>query len=340
MLAARLSQKDALHFACAEARKWLGATSPNPPVGAVALDTNGNLIAVAAHHKAGEAHAEAALLNHCDVHNLTNRIHTMCVTLEPCNHQGRTPPCSEAIIAAGIKHVVIGARDPNPAASGGMERLRAAGIDVSLVDHPESLWLSHPFTHSVKSGLPLVTVKRAFDRNGSMIPPTGQKTFTSSASLKFAHLLRKKSDAIITGSGTILADAPAFTVRHVADYPGKRRFLAILDRRGRVSQSYIEAAKTRGLDVLIHRDLDECLHDLAAHKVRDVLVEAGPALSNSVLNHTSWSMDVTIRQGLSESNADQIDVRFAPGLSLPAPVATFQWDYVLPGEFTENHNDD
>jgi len=314
--------------ACHEARLWLGATSPNPAVGAVALDENGEILAVAAHHHAGQDHAEAALLKICREKNLLPHLHTMCITLEPCNHFGRTPPCSEAIIAAGVRRVVVGTRDPNPrVAGGGCERLLQAGIEVvEGVENEACRRLIHAFAHFSRTGTPFVTVKRAFDASGSMIPPVGQKTFTSRESLILAHRLRKKADAIVTGSGTILADTPLFNVRHVQDFANKRRILAILDRRGRISRNYIEQAAERGLDVIIYQSLDSCFSDLVNHGIRDVLVESGPILSQSILDSPYWTMRVDIYSG----SQDRVEVLFNSVDETPLDTSAFNLDSILP----------
>lgn len=316
-----------MQAAATEARKWLGATAPNPPVGAAALDANGQILAVAAHQKAGTAHAEAALLAHCREHHLLSRIHTMCVTLEPCNHHGRTPPCTEAIIAAGIKQVVIGAHDPNPhVKGGGIRRLQDAGIEViSGIAENECRQLIHAFSLHTQTGKPWVTVKRAFD-NGSMIPPPGQKTFTSAASLKLAHQLRKKAGALLTGSGTILIDNPLFNIRHVPDFLDKTRFLVILDRRGRVPSDYLKSAEERGLIPLIHNDLDDAFADLAQRGVQDILVEAGPAISDAVLNSNHWTMKVDIHKG----QPDKIESVFNQNTPIPFATQNFNWEFILP----------
>ena len=109
---------EAMKAAIARAEEFAGATSPNPPVGAVALDETGKIIASAAHERAGEPHAEAALISLCEAQGLLQRVHTLVVTLEPCNHQGRTGPCTEAILKSGIKRVAFGATDPNPKVAG------------------------------------------------------------------------------------------------------------------------------------------------------------------------------------------------------------------------------
>ena len=194
------------------------------------------------------------LIEYCRAQNLLDQVHTLCVTLEPCNHQGRTPPCTEAIIESGIRHVAVGTRDPNPhVKGGGIERLQQAGVDVVCgVNEEECKQLIAPFAYSVQTGKPWITIKRAFDAKGSPIPPPGQKTFTSPESLKLAHQLRKKSDAIMAGSGTILVDDPLFTVRYVPDHENKRRRLAIIDRRRRVPQNYLAEAAGRGLDATVY----------------------------------------------------------------------------------------
>ncbi|MDP9128700.1 MAG: bifunctional diaminohydroxyphosphoribosylaminopyrimidine deaminase/5-amino-6-(5-phosphoribosylamino)uracil reductase RibD [Pseudomonadota bacterium] len=320
---------EAMHSACAEARKWLGATSPNPAVGAAALDADGQLLAVTAHQKAGELHAEVSLIAQARARGILQNIHTLCLTLEPCNHQGRTPPCTRAIIEAGIKHVAVGTRDPNPhVKGGGLEFLRQAGIEVaSGINGDECQQLIHAFAFAIRTNKPWVTLKRAFDFTNSMVPPSGRKVFTSPGSLRFAHRLRKRSDAILTGSGTILADNPLFTVREIADYAGKRRFLAILDRRRRVSDHYVQVARQRGLDVLIYQDVEMAFSDLARRGARDVLVEAGVTLSQAILDRDLWSVNVDIYR---QEPHDRIETRFNARTAIPFDVKSFRWEHVLP----------
>ncbi|MDR3448137.1 MAG: bifunctional diaminohydroxyphosphoribosylaminopyrimidine deaminase/5-amino-6-(5-phosphoribosylamino)uracil reductase RibD [Alphaproteobacteria bacterium] len=312
--------------AAEEGRRWLGATSPNPPVGAAALDENGNILAVAAHKRAGEDHAEAALLKLCREQNSLARVHTLCVTLEPCNHHGRTPPCSEAIIEAGIRHVAIGVADPNPrVAGGGAARLREAGITVTEnIESDLCHRLIHAFEFHARAGRPFVTVKRAFDASGSMIPPAGQKTFSSPDQLTLAHRLRKKADAILTGSGTILADNPLFTVRNVPDFD-KNRVLGVFDRRNRVSQAWFDSAATRNLLPIRYFGLDEAFSDLQKRSVQDVLVETGPVLSESILESPFWTLLVDIHAG----EPDKLTYRFNPEANLPFNTNTLDIDSLL-----------
>lgn len=318
----------AMRAACAEARRWLGATTPNPAVGAAALDENGTLLAVAAHRRAGTDHAEVALLKLCHEQNILARVHTMCVTLEPCNHTGRTPPCSEAIINAGIRRVVVGVSDPNThVKGGGIAHLRAAGIEVvegAATDLCRAV--IHPFAHHARTGKPFVTVKRAFTIEGSMIPPVGQKTFTAPESLKLAHRLRKKADAIVTGSGTILADTPLFTVRHVEDFADKKRILAILDQRRRVPTAYLAQMTGLGFEPIVFDDLDSCLLTLEKRGIRDVLVESGPILSQSVLDSPLWCLRVDINRG----TPDTVHATLQPGVDFGFDINKIRLEALLP----------
>jgi diaminohydroxyphosphoribosylaminopyrimidine deaminase/5-amino-6-(5-phosphoribosylamino)uracil reductase len=315
---AAITEAFRLALGCAEA--FVGATAPNPPVGCAVLDAAGQVLACGAHARAGQAHAEAAALDACRRAGTFGRIHTLVVTLEPCNHTGRTPPCVDAILASPARAVWFGVRDPNAEVlGGGADRLSAAGLEVGALDalpHPDTADLARaarrliaPFRLWKQTGRPWLTVKQALDADGGMIPPPGRKTFTSQASLALAHRLRRRADAIITGSGCVLADDPAFTVRHVPDHFGKRRTLAILDRRGRVPAGYVEAARERGFEVLIRDDLADLLRELGTAGVMEALVEAGPTLLASVLEADLWDEHIVIHQGAIPGQPDTVDVR-------------------------------
>ena len=289
------------------ARRFEGATAPNPPVGCAIMNAKGDVIAISAHARAGEAHAEALAIATLKQEGRLNDIDTIVVTLEPCNHHGRTPPCCEAILATPAKRVVYGAADPNPfVAGGGNDRLRAAGLTVTLF-HGKREQLNRliaPFAKRMTKGLPFVTVKQAISRDGSMIPPAGQKTFTSQGSLVIAHALRRRADAILTGSGTILADNPQFTVRHMPDHEGKRRRLVIMDRRNRVPQSYVDQAVARGFDVSRAGNLETALREIAEAGCNEVLVEAGPTITGHVLSSPFWDEHVRVTQTEGEDKVD------------------------------------
>lgn len=304
--------ENAMRMAINAAEKFAGATAPNPPVGAIALDKSGKVLLGAAHQKAGLPHAEAKVLELAAKLGKLSNIHTLVVTLEPCNHHGKTPPCVDAILKnKNIRRVVIGSRDPNPkVAGGGLEALKKAGIEVvEGVLEDECDFLIRSFSKHSFTGRPYVTIKSALDVNGSMIPPAGAKTFTSKPSLIFAHELRKRADAIWTGSGTVLADKPEFTVRWVPDHEGKKRFLILSDRRKRVPQSWLDRAKENGFNVHQADSFEEGLDFLGKAGVLEVLVEAGPTLRDAWLKSGLWDEHVVISQG-NENEDDSINIHF------------------------------
>jgi diaminohydroxyphosphoribosylaminopyrimidine deaminase/5-amino-6-(5-phosphoribosylamino)uracil reductase len=310
---------EAFDRALCAAQGFVGATAPNPAVGCVLLDARGEVLACEAHRKAGEPHAEAAALAECRRGGLIERVHTALVTLEPCSHHGRTPPCVEALISSPVRQVWVGAMDPHPRAPGvGAARLSAGGVgvhEIADLPHPSAAALAAraarliaPFARWSRTGRPWVAVKIALTREGSMIPPPGRVTFTSAESLKLAHRWRRESDAILTGSGCVLADNPAFTVRHVPDHVAKRRRLAILDRRRRVGADYLRAAEARGFDVSVHEDVAGALDELGAAGVLQALVEAGPTLTTSILESGLWDESLTIRQGAKPCDPDVLEI--------------------------------
>jgi diaminohydroxyphosphoribosylaminopyrimidine deaminase/5-amino-6-(5-phosphoribosylamino)uracil reductase len=310
---------DGFRQALAAAEAFAGATAPNPPVGCAVLDAQGAVLACEAHQRAGGLHAEAAALAVCREAGLVDQVHTLIVTLEPCNHHGRTPPCVEAILASPAKAVWIGSRDPNPAVAGeGGARLARAGLDIAFagdLDHRDAVDLSRqaarliaPFATWSVHGRPWLTLKQALTADGGMVPPAGAKTFTSQTSLVLAHRLRRQADAIVTGSGTILADAPLFTVRRAPDPRQAPRRLAILDRRRRTPASYLDAARRRGFEVSLHDDIPALLADLAASGVLEALVECGPTLLDAFLAADLWDERVTIRQRLDPGESDTVEI--------------------------------
>lgn len=296
----------AFEAALKEASKFRGQTAPNPCVGAAALRSDGTLLCVRAHEQAGQPHAEANLLQDCEKAGVLQDIALMVVTLEPCNHQGRTPACTEAILRAGILWVIAGAADPNPqVAGGGMRKLAEAGVQAQWLEVPELKVacerLLAPFAKRCREGLPYVTLKSAWRRDElqptgwTMLPPLGTKTFSQPTSLRLAHELRKRADAILTGSGTLLADHPDFTVRHLADFPGRSRELMILDRRGRVPAQELSRLSALGHHVRIETDLETALREAVLRGINEVLVEAGPELTEHVLATGFWDEHVIIR---------------------------------------------
>ena len=195
------------------ARRGRGRTSPNPCVGAV-IAKDGKVIGEGYHQVFGGAHAEIEALARVDG---TAQGSTLYVTLEPCSHFGKTPPCADAVIKAGIHEVHIGAQDPNPRVRGaGMQRLREAGIQVRMSPlHRECSALIEGFAKHVTTGTPFVTLKLAESLDGYIAPPESElpRWLTSEASRKRVHEDRREHDAIGVGIGTVLTDNPALTLR-------------------------------------------------------------------------------------------------------------------------------
>jgi len=219
------------------ARRGYGATSPNPMVGA-ALVKNGKIIGRGWHRKAGMPHAEIEALRDAQKNDFNPRGATLFVTLEPCCTHGRTPPCTEAIIAAGIKRVVIGATDPNPHHAGkGFRILRRAGIAVTYgVLADECTRLNEAFNHWIIRRTPFVTVKAAMTLDGKIATASGEsKWITGEKARAHGMKLRQGSNAILVGVNTILADNPSLTFRKRKAEIGSQKQLhrIILDSRAR-----------------------------------------------------------------------------------------------------------
>lgn len=221
----------ALQYAIVLGHRFCSGTSPNPPVGAVLLDVYGNVIGFGAHQRAGEAHAERLALEDAKHRGTIGAAYAMAVSLEPCCHVGRQPPCVDLLVANGIKEVFIGCLDVDSRVSGnGVKALRAHGIQVHVAASAtqtayKARHLIRQFSKRVQTGRPWILVKAAFDAEGSMVPPVGQSTFSSQRSLRYGHYLRKRSDGIISTWATAVADQPRFTVRHVDDVVKNRKLI-------------------------------------------------------------------------------------------------------------------
>ena len=206
-----------MRLALGLARRGYGSTSPNPMVGAV-LVRGGKIIGRGWHRQAGLPHAEIEALRDAQEHGREVKGSTLFVTLEPCSTHGRTPPCTEAVIAAGIKRVVVGAQDPNPKHAGkGFAILKRAGIQVAKSDQKilaECENLNETFNHWIVHHTPFVTVKAAMTLDGKIATSSGEsKWITSEESRERAMELRRGADAVLVGVNTIIADDPSLTVR-------------------------------------------------------------------------------------------------------------------------------
>ncbi len=230
------------------ARRGWGQTAPNPLVGAGVVRA-GAIVGEGYHTRFGEAHAEIEALR-----DAGDRAHgsTVYVTLEPCAHTGKTPPCADALVAAGVARVVIAARDPNPRAAGGAERLRAAGIEVATgIEERAALELDAPFFHSFVERRPWVTVKLALSLDGALADATGHSRWiTNDDSRRVVHEMRAGSDAIAIGIGTALADDPSLTVR---DVPAPRvpPTRVVFDRGARLPLHSVLATTARSVPTLV-----------------------------------------------------------------------------------------
>jgi diaminohydroxyphosphoribosylaminopyrimidine deaminase/5-amino-6-(5-phosphoribosylamino)uracil reductase len=261
------------------AARGLGITRPNPVVGCVILDSTGGLVGEGWHERAGGPHAEVAALAHAG-----RRAHagTAVVTLEPCRHTGRTGPCTEALVAAGIARVVFAVPDPSPRAGGGAAILAAAGVAVEqgmLRDQAEQgneVWLT-----SMRLGRPHVTWKTASSLDGQVAAADGSSRWITGPQARHeVHLLRARSDAVLVGVGTVLADDPELTARDVG---AKRQPLrVVLDRSGRTpadARVRNDAAETH----ISGEAPPQVLADLHARGVQSVLLEGGPTVAGSFL---------------------------------------------------------
>jgi len=269
----------AMHRALAASAAVHGTTSPNPPVGAVVLDAAGTVAGVGATAPPGGPHAEVTALREAGERA---RGGTAVITLEPCAHHGRTPPCTDALRAAGVAEVVFAVADPHPTAGGGADVLRAAGIAVregTLAEEvrrgPLRAWL-----HAVRAGRPHVTWKLAATLDGRSAAADGtSRWITGEAARAEVHALRATVDAIVVGTGTMLADDPALTARRPDGAPGEHQPVRVVVGHRDVPPGYALAAP----DVLHLRthDPDAVLAALHARGLVDVLLEGGPRLAGA-----------------------------------------------------------
>jgi diaminohydroxyphosphoribosylaminopyrimidine deaminase/5-amino-6-(5-phosphoribosylamino)uracil reductase len=285
------------------ARRGLYSTDPNPRVGCV-LVKDGKIVGAGWHQQAGGAHAEIHALNQAG--NLA-RGATCYVSLEPCCHYGRTPPCTEALIEARIARVVAAQLDPNPRVSGqGLRRLDKAGISVDQgVLEDQARALNPGFIKRLCEGLPYVRCKLAMSLDGRTAMASGESQWiTSVASRQDVQRLRAQSSAILTGIGTVLADDPALTVRATGiDTGGRQPLRVVLDsqlRFPRGARMLSQPGQTvvltgavpkpmAGVEIavipLVHGQLDlrAALQYLSQREVNEVLIEAGPTLTGAML---------------------------------------------------------
>lgn len=308
---AQVIDEQMMSRAIAAARQ--GDPSPNPHVGCViALPDGADAVVVAEtfHQAAGEKHAEILAL---EAAGPLARGATVYVTLEPCNHHGRTPPCVDALIQAGIRRVVVGCRDPNPNVVGqGIERMEAAGIEVTLgVREAEALDLIAPWTKFITTGSSFLSLKLALSLDGRIASRTGRsKWITGPESRAHGHLLRARHDAVMVGVNTVVADDPRLTVRSA---PGRSPARVVIDSKLRIPETARLVTSARdvstcvmtttradaqrvtlleSLGVSVVRvpptaegrcDMRAVLRELAKREVVSVLCEGGAELAGTLL---------------------------------------------------------
>jgi diaminohydroxyphosphoribosylaminopyrimidine deaminase / 5-amino-6-(5-phosphoribosylamino)uracil reductase len=271
----------AMQLAVEQADLVKGKTYPNPPVGAVILDRDGRVVGVGGTQRTGSAHAEVMALRRAG--KLADG-GTAVVTLEPCNHHGKTPPCVDALIDAGIESVVYAVGDPNPDAAGGAARLAAAGVRV-IGDVQADLVTTGPlreWLHKQRTGLPHVTWKYATSIDGRSAAADGSSQWiTSEAARADVHRRRATADAIVVGTGTVLADDPTLTAR-LADgsLTERQPMRVVVGLREIPSEAKVLNDDSRTM-VIRTREPAEVLRSLSDRT--DVILEGGPTLAGAFL---------------------------------------------------------
>ncbi|MEE8360224.1 MAG: bifunctional diaminohydroxyphosphoribosylaminopyrimidine deaminase/5-amino-6-(5-phosphoribosylamino)uracil reductase RibD [Candidatus Omnitrophota bacterium] len=304
-----VNDKYFMKMALTLAKKAEGLTNPNPLVGAV-LVKNGKVLSSGYHKKAGSLHAEIEALNKA---GKRARGSTLYVTLEPCAHYGKTPPCVDRIIEEGVKRVVIGARDPNPVNNGkGIKRLRRKGVDVILgILQREALGINRVFNLYITQKRPYVSIKAAQSLDGKIATFAGHsKWITNSSSRRFVHRLRSRVDAVLVGVNTVIKDNPRLSAR--AGNPKRQPMKIILDStlktplksrllsgRGKdvivaatdlAPKERIERFKRAGIDVAFFKEdrgavnIKSLLKFLAKREISHILVEGGGSVIASFLD--------------------------------------------------------
>ncbi len=307
-----LTDQHSLRLALRLARRGYGATSPTPMVGAL-LVRGGKVIGRGWHRRAGEPHAEIEALHDARRRGYQGRGATLFVTLEPCSTHGRTPPCTEAIIAAGIRRVVVGATDPNPRHAGrGFVLLRKAGIAVTRgVLAEECSRLNEGFNHWIVHHTPFVTVKAAMTLDGKIATASGESKWITGPQARAAGMeLRRGADAILVGINTGLADDPSLTVRPTRrGTPPRRRIVLDADARTPLQAKLVSDEYAASTTIVVSRaasrnrvarlsrrvrvlvapardgriDLRWLLKKLGSEQVTSLLVEGGGEVNASFL---------------------------------------------------------
>lgn len=248
-----------------------GRTSPNPIVGAVIANSHGEIVAQGFHE--GREHAEVIALR--ELSSMSSDL-TLYVTLEPCNHHGKTPPCSEAIIESGIKKVVYATKDPNPIAQGGADRLREAGMSVHFLDYSDASFANRDWLTKIRLGRPRFVWKIAASLDGAIAASNGSsKWITNDSSRLDVKHERSLADAILTGTGTVLADDPSLLGED------RNPVRIVMGDRQIPSGAKILSGDVETIAIQ-SRDVEELITLVNQRGFNRILVEAGPALGTAL----------------------------------------------------------
>jgi len=276
-----MSFSAAMRLAIEHAERVKGATYPNPPVGAVILDVDGRVVGAGGTEPAGGPHAEVVALRRAGELAAGG---TAVVTLEPCNHHGSTPPCVDALLAAGVSRVVYAVADPNPVAAGGAARLARDGVEVVegvLADTVAGGTLRE-WLHKQRPGLPHVTWKYAASVDGRSAAADGTSQWiTSEAARADVHRRRAAADAIIVGTGTVTADDPALTARRPDGSLAERQPLRVVVGEREISPDARVLSHESTTMLIRTHDPHEVIKALADRT--DILLEGGPTLAGAFL---------------------------------------------------------
>ncbi len=341
---ASAAEHDAMREALALAEQAIGLSDPNPRVGCVLLSADGRVVGRGHTQAVGEAHAEVMALRDAAARGEDARGATAVVSLEPCSHHGRTPPCADALVGAGVARVVVAMRDPNPLVSGqGLARVATAGIEVALLpdDDPQASAareLNIGFVSRMARGRPWLRLKAAVSLDGrSALADGTSQWITGEAARADGHAWRRRAGALLTGVGTVIDDDPRLDVRHVPT--ARQPMRVVVDSRlqtppdarivqppGRVlvyaafdDAAARDALLACGVEVAVHPgpagkvDLAALLDDLGRRGINELHVEAGEKLAGSFL-----------REGL----VDELLVYVAPRLLGPGRALAAVGPYV------------
>ncbi len=307
-----------IDLAVNEAWKYWGLTYPNPPVGGLLLDRNGAIVSISAHQRAGSPHSEVLLFQNAfwkltkdrevlnlsdsqDIHNFLYENHkgifkdfTLYTTLEPCNHFGKTPPCSLLIRNLGIKRVVIGTLDTNPTASGGVQYLQSSGIEVDILNSPKAKYLVEPFEQWSKGQF--IFFKYAQRLDGSI----DGGTISSLESRKYIHSIRDRIDLMVIGGETIRTDRPTLDSRLVG---GSAPDILIYSKYGEFDKT-IPLFSVPDRNVYIDSSLERI------ENYRFIMVEGGYNLLQAILEYIDWVMVIISPTLSTSSTIHNLNIQF------------------------------